>query len=88
MHRCSSPVTYFNLGLGNIQSSYVHTALHETIHLAAADGRSYSDRALAQAVINLGGLSQELVDEFDKIDANDVSANSAFLDKLLTRHCE
>jgi RHS repeat-associated protein len=69
------------------QYFYVYTALHETLHLAAGHGR-YSDRELAQAAFNLGGLSQEDIDYFNSLDKNNRGAMSNFLDYIMQKHCK
>ncbi|MEK6289148.1 MAG: RHS repeat-associated core domain-containing protein, partial [Acidobacteriota bacterium] len=82
-----SPQTYFNLGVENLQESYVHTALHETIHLAGTQS-GYSDPELARAVVKLGGLSQAELDEYDRIsDKEDPWATSGFWNKILSKNC-
>ena len=82
-----SPNVYFNpIFLEYNQTGYISTALHETIHLAPAQGW-YSDRDLARATINLGGLKQTDVDQFNNISPNDSWGFSAFWDRILNRHC-
>jgi RHS repeat-associated protein len=81
-----SPLIYYNLGNEQNQASYVNTALHETIHLAATQG-SYSDLDLADAVFKLGGLSQKEMDAYQNIDRTDPFSSSAFWDGVLSKHC-
>jgi YD repeat-containing protein len=65
---------------------YVESTLHEIIHLAASNG-TYSDRQLAQAVFDFGGLSKADRDWFRTIKANDLDGNSIFFDHALQSHC-
>ena len=64
---------------------YAFVAVHETIHLAGHG--TYSDRELAQAVYDLGGLSDDDKKRFEGLAANDAFANSAFWDHFLRKHC-
>jgi RHS repeat-associated protein len=77
-----SPLPYS----GYVYDSYTHTALHETLHLAAAQGW-YSDKRLADAVFNLegGNMSQADIDEYKNI--KDEWDASRFWDKFLSKHC-
>jgi hypothetical protein len=68
------------------QNSYIMTALHETIHHAAGN-RYYHDHELAQAAFDLGAAPKYILDIFEKIKKNDVSANSSFWNGILNRHC-
>lgn len=68
---------------------YTLVAHHETIHLAASQG-TYSDTDLARAAVDLGGLSDDLKDEFARIDPNSADAHRAysrFWNRVLKQHC-
>ena len=65
--------------MGNAQDSYVSTALHETIHLAASGG-TYSDLDLADAAASLGGLSEKEQYDYDHLDRTDPFKASEFWD--------
>ncbi|MFY9570064.1 MAG: RHS repeat-associated core domain-containing protein, partial [Blastocatellia bacterium] len=67
-----------------VQNYYTHVALHETIHLANSQG-VYSDSRLADAVFNLGGLSDDLREQYHNIKTD--SDASTFWDKVLEQHC-
>lgn len=67
-----------------VQGAYVHTALHETIHLANSRG-VYNDTQLADAAFNLGGLSDALKDQYHEI--RNYKDASLFWDKVLLQHC-
>lgn len=64
---------------------YAFTALHEIIHLAGAG--TYTDRDLAQAVFDLGGLSEKEKKRFDKLKRDDIEGNSGFWNDFLKNHC-
>jgi RHS repeat-associated protein len=83
-----SPIEFLSdFQSGQVTSwAYVIIALHETIHLAAAQGQ-YSDRELATAVSRLGGLSEAEMTEYKELDPNDITANSRFWNKFLKKNC-
>jgi YD repeat-containing protein len=64
---------------------YTISILHELIHHAAFG--TFSDQALAQAAVAVGGLTTEERDAWNSIDRNDAIAASQFWNALLQRHC-
>jgi hypothetical protein len=83
-----NPLIYYSVGSEKNEDSYVMTALHETIHLAASSAW-YDDLALADAVKDMGGLSEKELEDYNKIDRSDPSAHSAssFWNGILQKRC-
>ncbi|MGH9879000.1 MAG: hypothetical protein ACRD5H_15325, partial [Nitrososphaerales archaeon] len=64
---------------------YTITALHELIHHSSH--MTFSDQQLAQAAVDVGGLSPEELEQWNNLNKNDAIETSRFWQNLLQKHC-